>query len=554
MRYFAVVTHWSPFPYRRCIALIVVCCLMSPSLTVAQQTPSPQPASPTFTGAPLTPSAPPQLPADSILLRLPGTRPDACSVGVTSFGRISPPPDYRLGPGDVVEVQLAGRLEVTRQTLTVDPEGAITLPPVGAIPVDRLTLLEAQRAISERVRGLFRFTDVTLSIQSPRCFEVMISGEVERPGSLQAAATRRVHDIVTAVGGVTQRGSVRHVQVTRKDGQATTLDLLRFELNGDLSQNPIVEDGMRIHVPPRTGWVTLAGAVRRPGTYELGPDSSLRELLDLMGGLSQGAAASRARLTRVGPEGRNESFGVDLPHVLRPPADVTLRPGDVLYVPPGVALQDVVEVRGAFNGTAESAKTSIAGKPTVVQRFELAQGDRIRDVLVKAGGPSPLADLRLAVIERSGGAGPRRQIPVDLQRLLVEKEEFQNISLENGDVFVLPPVEDKVYVLGEVKNPGGYDFRPGATMREYLAYAGGPTVRARFKNALVTFRDGRTFNAADAPPIEVGATVSIPEVSVRWYQDYVFILTAIASVITSYTGLYILFGGRINTTTGTTNQ
>jgi protein involved in polysaccharide export with SLBB domain len=341
---------------------------------------------------------------------------------------------------------------------------------------------------------------------------------------------------------------VRQVQVTHKDGRSTTLDLLRFELNGDLTQNPIVEDGMRIHVPPRTGWVTLAGAVRRPGTYELGPGSGLRELLELMGGLSQNAAASQARLTRVGPEGRNESFGLDLPRVLRPPADVTLRPGDVLYVPPGVALQDVVEVRGAFNGTADSGKTSIGGKPAVVQRFELARGDRIRDLLVKAGGPSPLADLRLAVVERSGGAGPSRQIPVDLQRLLVEKEEFLNISLENGDVFVLPPVEDKVYVLGEVRNPGPYDFRSGATLREYLAYAGGPTVRGRFKNAIVSFRDGRTFNVADAPPIEPGATVSIPEVSVRWYQDYLTILTAIANVITSYAALYVIFGGRINTT------
>jgi protein involved in polysaccharide export with SLBB domain len=467
---------------------------------------------------------------------------------VTSFGRISPPPDYRLGPGDVVDVQLAGRLEVTRQTLIVDPEGAITLPPIGAISVDRKTLLEAQREITERVRALFRFTDVTLSIQSPRCFEVMVSGEVERPGSLQAAATRRVHEIVMAVGGVTPRGSVRQVRITRKGAQPTTVDLLRFELSGDLTQNPIVEDGMRIHVPPRTGWVTLAGAVRRPGTYELGPEAGLRELLQLMGGLSQGAAASQARLTRVGPEGRNESFGVDLTRVLTPPADVTLKPGDVLYVPPGVTLQDVVEVRGAFVGTPESARTTLGGKPTIVQRFELAQGDRIRDLLVKAGGPSPLADLRLAVIDRSGGGGPRRQIPIDLQRLIVEKEEFQNIPVENGDVFILPPVEDKVYVLGEVRTPGPQDFRSGLTVREYLALAGGPTVRARFKNAIVTFRDGRSFPVGQAPPVEPGAIVSIPEVSVRWYQDYLNIIGTVASIVTTYTGLYLIFGGRIHTT------
>jgi len=211
-------------------------------------------------------------------------------------------------------------------------------------------------------------------------------------------------------------------------------------------------------------------------------------------------------------------------------------------------LQDIVEIRGAFNGTTDSAKTTTTGKPTVVQRFELARGDRIRDLLVKAGGPSPLADLRMALVERSGPGGPRRQIPIDLQRLLVEKEEFQNILLENGDVFIVPPVEDKVYVLGEVKQPGPQDFRSGATLREYLALAGGPTVRARFQHASVTFRDGRTFPVNEAPPLEPGATVSIPEVAVRWYQDYLSILTAIAGLVTSYTGLYLLFGGSIKTT------
>jgi protein involved in polysaccharide export with SLBB domain len=67
---------------------------------------------------------------------------------------------------------------------------------------------------------------------------------------------------------------------------------------------------------------------------------------------------------------------------------------------------------------------------------------------------------------------------VDLHRLLVEKDEMQNILVQNGDVVVLPVMEDKVYVVGEVKNPGAQDFRPDLTPREYLAAAGGPGVRA----------------------------------------------------------------------------
>ena len=491
------------------------------------------------------------MPADSILLRFGGIRPDACAgvnFGLGSVGRVALPPDYRIGPGDVIDVQLSSRLEVIERRVSVDPEGNLALPPVGQIYVDKLTVPEAQRRMNERLRTLFRYTDAAISVNIPRCFEVVLTGEVERPGSTQASAMRRIHEVILLSGGVTSRGSVRYVDLISRNGQTRTVDLLRFELVGDLSQNPLVEEGLRIHIPPRAGFVTLSGALRRPGTYELSSTGSLRELLGLVGGLSQGAAGAQTRLTRLNAEGRNDTFPMDLPRVVTPPADVTLRAGDVIYVPPGAMLQDLVEVRGAFLGTAESAKTFITGKPTIVQRFELAQGDRIRDILVKAGGPTPQADLRLAVVERSGPAGPRRQIPVDLQRLLVNKDEFENITLENGDVFILPPVEDKVYVLGEVRVPGPQDFRAGATVREYLALAGGPTVRARFKNAIVTFRDGRSFKVDESPPVEPGAMVSIPEVSVRWYQDYIQILTAIASVVTSYTGLYILFGGQINTT------
>ena len=543
----------------RSIAAVLVVCLLAPSLAAAQ-TPD-RPGGPTGTpspaAAPPLPSALPTLPGDSVLFRLPGVRNDACYgpfYGLNT-GKVSTPPDYRLGPADSLTVQLVGRIDIPGQLVnvgqgvTVDPEGYIAVVPIGTIHVTGLTLPEAHRKITAEVRKLYRFTDVTLSITAPRCFEVLTSGEVERPGTIWASAMRRVHEIIAIGGGITPRGSVRYVVVTPRGGEPKTIDLLRFEFLGDLSQNPLVEDGMRIHVPYRGGFVSLAGAVRRPGTYELGPDPGLRALLQLVGGVSQGAAASQARLTRIGAGDRNDTFPLDLAKALTPPADVPLKPGDVLYVPPGNVLQDVVEVRGAFIGTPESARMTILGKPTIVQRFELASGDRVRDVLVKVGGPSPLADLHVAMIDRGGAGGPRRLIPVDLQRLLVDKDEFENIPLENGDVFTLPAVEDKVYILGEVKTPGIQDYRVGATVREYLAVAGGPTVRGRFQNAIVTLRDGRTFNLAQAPPIEPGAIITIPEVSVRWWQDYVVISNAITGLITSYASIFLLFGGRITTTT-----
>src|SRR5207245_10226408 len=113
-----------PCSRRSLRSLLVVVSLLAPGPGFAQipTTPQqPQPPAPAMRSTPIPPPAPS------------GPR------GVT------PGPDYRLAPGDLLDVQIAGRLEVIRQQAVVDLEGAINVPPLGAIPVAGLTLLDAPR-------------------------------------------------------------------------------------------------------------------------------------------------------------------------------------------------------------------------------------------------------------------------------------------------------------------------------------------------------------------------------------------------------------------------
>jgi len=456
--------------------------------------------------------------------------------------RIVVGPDYRLGPGDLIEIQITGRVDIQRVSLVVDIEGNVNIPPIGNIPVGGLTLLDATRRVTERARAFFRFADVTITVLSPRSFEVSVTGEVQRPGSALVSAARRLQDVVLGAGGPTARGSARRIQTT-KDGVEREYDLLRFELGGDVTQNPLVEEGMRIHVPARAGTVTLSGGVRRPGEYEILPNASLADLVALVGGFSDTSVPASARLTRFTPDGRRETLTVDLRTALARPADVMLKPGDALFIPTVAPLQDVLEARGAFLGTADSVKGVVAGKPVITQRLEIAQGDRVRDVVARLGGFVPTSDLRLAFVDRTPSAGPTQRIPVDLHKLYIEKDESQNILVENADVLSLPVLEDKVFLNGEVRTTGAQDFRPEWTPRDYIASTGGFAVRAKPEDAFVTFRNGRSYRLADAPPLEPGATIVVPEVSVKWYQDYLAIAQAVVGFISAYAGLYILFGG-----------
>src|SRR5437867_7379813 len=305
---------------RRSLSLILVVSLLAPGLGSAQP------------------------PAGAQLSQPPGDATRAPQPPGSSPARgTMPGPDYRLGPGDVLDVQIAGRLEVIRQQAVVDLEGAINVPPLGAVPLAGLTLLEAHRRVAQRAREMFRFAEATVTVMTPRTFEIVVSGEVERPGTLPATALRRLHDVILDAGGITARGSTRHVLVTRR-GVESEIDLLAFQLRGDLTQNPLMEEGLKIHVPARTGSVTLMGAVRRPGEYELGATPSLRALLELVGGVSQAAADGDARLTRVGADGRKETFPLEMRAARKAPAAVSLQPGDEILVPPNSVVQDLVAV------------------------------------------------------------------------------------------------------------------------------------------------------------------------------------------------------------------
>lgn len=84
---------------------------------------------------------------------------------------------------------------------------------------------------------------------------------------------------------------------------------------------------------------------------------------------------------------------------------------------------------------------------------------------------------------------------------------------------MLPVLEDKIFLNGEIRGSGAQDFRPEWTPRDYIASSGGLTLRAKPDDAFVTFRNGRTYRLTDAPALEPGATIVVPEVSVKWYQD-----------------------------------
>jgi protein involved in polysaccharide export with SLBB domain len=284
----------------------------------------------------------------------------------------------------------------------------------------------------------------------------------------------------------------------------------------------------------RSGIVFLTGEVQYPGAYNASPVERVSQVVARAGGLSPLGSKTRIRLIR---NGQVQSL-VDIER-FETSGDLLANPfvesGDVIQVP---AVDGLVTVKGAVFGRGDyrlrtSALTT--DKERISEGiYELKPGERVFDMISKAGGITPWADLSNSYIERLvvGGAGSRKKIPIDLRRIIFERDSTGNIELVNTDIMVIPPINTLIYVEGEVTKPGSFTFGPNLRASDYIGQAGGPTNYADARVAYV-LRAGRRISVRGNPVVEPGDIVMMPRLGLKWWQDYVSIISAIGIPIAS---------------------
>ncbi len=384
--------------------------------------------------------------------------------------------------------------------------------------------------------------------------QVRVEGEVRVPGAYERKQNMRLRDLLEMAGGCKGTAALAHTYVERYEGNAKPryiwVDAAQA-LAGDDQANLLLAEGDVVHVPPvarLAGSVEVTGEVREPVRAPLGEGMRISDLVRLAGGTTANAALEQARLIRVNPEGIREASTVNLgPVVANPggPEDLALRDGDTLLVPSISVLQKTVRVVGELVGTGIFETVQDVSGTLVVKRrgtYELNEGDTLRDLIYAVGGCTANANLRAARIERRTADGKTERLPVDLHRLLVEKDESANVALQNGDEFIVPAIADMVYVVGAVNRPGAYDYREGNNrVIDMLNRAGGYTQRARLSDVRLIHSDAgpeqkpirvdmnavlRRGRVEQDPGVRPGDIIFVPEKIVT-YRD---IMQALATV------------------------
>lgn len=492
--------------------------------------------------------------AETIIRQAPAAEAEAAAKGVklpsaqdvlakSGVAHIDPE-TYVLGPGDVLNVYQYGMIQ--QQTkVDVQPDGTIFIPPMPPIHVEDLTLAQARRKIEGVMRRYYKNFKVEVQLLDLRSFQVEILGEVESPGTYIITPVVGVCDAIGLAGGLKKEASLRNITIIDdRLKKKTRVDIFSWYYLGKKKENRLLNRRQTVQVPLMQKRVVVEGAFKRQGNFEITPGETLSDMLRMVEP-DTGAVLKEGKLTRISGTSQLKVIPVDMAEAYKnrkSAENLLLVDGDTIFVPDLTVFLKKITVIGELKGANLFGKTvnRLTGQEELLKvgLYNMKEGEKVKDVLINLGGVTAQADMEKARVERPLGDGRVQVIPVDLRRLMYENDENENIALAAGDSFIVPAKATNIYIVGEVRSPGAYQYNVGNKLKEYIALAGGPTRRARVKNTkviqhfgdkmeikTVDLRSIMTGNLPETFELRPGDIIYVPYAEVANYRDIVSIIT-----------------------------
>jgi len=257
-------------------------------------------------------------------------------------------PQYKIGPGDVLELTTWRGTQGNKEEITVRSDGKISFAFVEDLEVTGLTVPKLDKLLRKEMKAYIKkpridvvikrfnskFVTLTGSIQT-----IAFSGRQSGPGQYALKNKVSLLEMINIAGGPRDDANLNRVRVRRKDGRAVIVDLFKVIIQGDRSQDIILDDEDLVIVPSiatSENRVYIYGEVGKPGQYSFtGTEIRMFDLISRAGDVTVFAKRSQTRIVRGDPA-RPEVLSVDLKSLLEQgdqAQNIALVNGDFVYVP-----------------------------------------------------------------------------------------------------------------------------------------------------------------------------------------------------------------------------
>lgn len=394
---------------------------------------------------------------------------------------IATPTDYRLGPGDQVVIEVWGASEANI-TQKVTPDGYISIPDIGPVAVNGLTV----QAASERIRGKLSkiysgmktanvdlSTNVKVSLGQIRTIQVNIMGEVARPGTYALSSFSTVFHALYKAGGISELGSLRNIKVVRGGRTVATVDVYDYIINGRSHSDIRLQEGDVILASPYDALVLIQGKIKRPMYYEMKSSESVLTLINYAGGFTNDAYSSAVTVERNNNKEKTICTVDDMNYGV-----FKVKDGDIVSIG---AILDRYDNRVEIKGAVYRPGFYAMGKDI----------STVRDLIQKADGLLDDAFTNRAVLHRENPDKTLEVISVNTKGILNGTEP--DILLQKNDILFIPSIYDleakgTLEIVGEVFSPGVFPYAANTKLEDLIIMAGGLTEAASTVRVDVTRR------------------------------------------------------------------
>lgn len=377
---------------------------------------------------------------------------------------IATPPNYRLGPGDEVIIDIWGTSQNTiRQQIS--PDGTINIEKIGPVSLSGMTVSEAngylKRVLGKTYSGLDApdgTLEIRLTLGNTRTIQINVMGEVVQPGTYALSSFSTVFHALYRAGGVSDIGSLRNVQVTRNGKTVAKVDVYDFIMKGKTQDDIRLQEGDVIIVPAYEALVQISGNVKRPMKFEMKKNETLATLISYAGGFSADAYTRSLRVVRQNGEEYEINTVKEIDYSAYP-----MRNGDVVTAEAILnRFTNKLEVRGAVY------------RPGIYQLN--GEINTVRALVNEAKGLTGDAFTNRAVLQREREDLTTEIISVDVRSIMAGTSP--DIPLQKNDILYIPSIHDledrgDVTIFGEVAKPDSYSYSDNMTLEDLIIRAGG---------------------------------------------------------------------------------
>ncbi len=433
---------------------------------------------------------------------------------------------------------------------------------------------------------------------------VTIGGEFIVNGSFDALATERVDQFVTRIYNQTKIAMLanardrrtleemrieideyarRGVELRRADGSRQILDLEKFRLTADFSNNPYLKDGDVLIFKPydlKRNFIEVEGAVNKPVVFQYMEGDKLSDALLFARGINPAYDnVTIAEITRLSYDGQSEEiievpvdadFELQRADRVRVISDETqkrdfkvlvagevIKPGYIFITKENTTIKEVIEKAGGFTENADLRKAELIRSTVTTQSggsrddpyqdrkrpFSLQAFTMRADLLMMQRMSDIEVEDSLTFISDNELRHSRANVSVDFREALDENSENSKFIVKDGDIIFVPELEDLVYVFGQVMNPGFIEHAQNGGYEYYINRAGGTGKLAKSEVYLIKGKSRAWIDMTDTDDykIESGDYIWVPKDVPRNFDYYLTRTAQVAAVVAAMATVILLF-------------